>query len=344
MRKMATIKTIDKVLPIEKADSLEVAYIGGWPVVIRKGEYMAGDTVVYCEPDSWVPHDLAPFLSKGKEPKEYDGVKGERLRTVKLRGQLSQGLILPLSVIPPNSHTSSGELKDGDDVSAILGVVKYEPPVPAQLAGLIKGNFPSFIPKTDQERVQNIGNLLAEYRKHSWEVTEKLDGSSMTVYINEGEVGVCSRNLDLKDDDNNTFWKVAKGQGLLAALRDYYDTTGSSIAIQGELVGEGIQGNKYKINGHRFYLFDVWDIDKQEYYYPWARGLFCSSYNILHVPVVDILDHKGLNTDISLLLEYAEGKSEINPGTEREGVVFKSRDSNTASFKAISNKWLLKNE
>src|SRR5690606_14324398 len=141
-------------------------------------------TVVYCEPDSWVPHDLAPFLSKGKEPKEYDGVKGERLRTVKLRGQLSQGLILPLSVIPPNSNTSSGELKDGDDVSAILGVVKYEPPVPAQLAGLIKGNFPSFIPKTDQERVQNIGNLLAEYQEHSWEVTEKIDGSSMTVYIN----------------------------------------------------------------------------------------------------------------------------------------------------------------
>ena len=99
MRKLATIRRIDAIRPIPDADAIECAVIGGWSVVIKKGEFGAGDVAVYCEIDSWIPHELAPFLSKGQEPREFEGVRGERLRTVKLRGTTSQGLLLPLSVL-----------------------------------------------------------------------------------------------------------------------------------------------------------------------------------------------------------------------------------------------------
>jgi RNA ligase (TIGR02306 family) len=152
MRKLATIRVIDALNPIEGADAIECATIGGWKVVVKKGEFNVGDRAVYCEIDSWIPTELAPFLSKGKEPREFEGIKGERLRTVKLRGQLSQGLLLNLDSAIPQTNSFA----DGDDVSELLNIVKWEMPMNAQLAGMAKGNFPSQIPKTDQERVQNL--------------------------------------------------------------------------------------------------------------------------------------------------------------------------------------------
>jgi len=147
MRKLASIQKIIDIHPIEGADAIEVATINSWKVVVKKGEFNVGDLVVYLEVDSWVPTALAPFLTKGKEPREYDGIKGERLRTIKLRGQLSQGLILPLEYSPGLYIQGS----EDDDVSELLGVVKYDPPVNAQVAGIAHGNFPSMIPKTDED-------------------------------------------------------------------------------------------------------------------------------------------------------------------------------------------------
>ena len=170
MRKLATIRKIDAVRPIEGADAIECAVLGGWTVVIKRGEYQAGDLAVYLEIDSWVPHDLVPFLSKGQAPREYNGVKGERLRSIRLRGQLSQGLLLPIDVT---------FFRDpGTDVTEALGIQKWEAPVPAQLAGEVKGVFPVFIPKTDQERVQNLTAELEIWKEknYTWEATEKLDG------------------------------------------------------------------------------------------------------------------------------------------------------------------------
>ena len=85
MRKLATIQCIAEVKTIENADKIVAYRINGWWVVDSKDKYQVGDVVVYCEPDSWVPHELAPFLSKGKEPREFEGVKGERLRTQKFK-------------------------------------------------------------------------------------------------------------------------------------------------------------------------------------------------------------------------------------------------------------------
>ena len=328
MRKMATIRIIDSILPIPDADSIECAVIGGWKVVTKKGEYQAGDLAVYCEIDSWIPHELAPFLSKG-EPKEYNGVKGERLRTVRLRKQLSQGLLLPYSVV--------GSLwGEGDDVSELLNVQKWEAPVNPQLAGQVKGNFPSVIPKTNQERIQNLKRDLPSLDGELFEVTEKLEGSSMTCYLINGEFGVCSRNMDLKRDENNTFWKVAIEQGIENKMRTL---ASDNCAIQGELIGPGIQGNIYNLNKHAFYVFDIYDIDAGEYVFPETRHQIVNVLELTHAPLISI---SAIQANMDYLLETAEGKSLLNDKQEREGLVYKSM-TRSYSFKAISNKYLLKN-
>ena len=135
MRKLASIQKILDIGPIPGADAIEVATINAWKVVVKKGEFDVGDLVIYMEVDSWVPSTLAPFLSKGKEPREYEGIKGERLRTVRLRGQVSQGLILPVHYADPGLGIVPFHYVEGQDVSQALGIVKYEPPIPACLAG-----------------------------------------------------------------------------------------------------------------------------------------------------------------------------------------------------------------
>ena len=342
MRKLATIRKIDSIRPIPDADAIECAVVGGWTVGIKKGDCKAGDLAIYCEIDSWISTELAPFLSKGKEPREYNGVRGERLRSVKLRGQLSQGLLLDRFV----ALDKVGEIHEGMDVSDLLNIVKYEPPVPACLAGKARGLFPSFIPKTDQERIQNLTTEFAEWVSPgfpimpTWEVTEKLDGSSMTVYVNEQDQGVCSRNLNLYDTEGNTLWQVAHRDQIITALQD----SQRNLAIQGELIGEGIQGNPYKIKGQSFYVFDIYEIDKGSYMTPTQRRDFCEFHELLHVPVIafgaHLYDTLGMAT-IDSLLEFAEGKSELNPQTDREGLVFKCNEQQK-SFKTISNKYLLK--
>ena len=332
---MASIRRIDDIVPIEGADAIECAVLGGWKVVVKKGEFAVGDLAVYCEIDSWIPTELAPFLSKGKEPREYEGIKGERLRTVKLRGQLSQGLLLPLE---PTCANIESELFEGLDVSVPLNIVKWEAPVNAQLAGQVKGNFPSSIPKTDQERVQNLTKEIKAAFDNNllFELTEKLEGSSMTCYLIEQEFGVCSRNLDLKRTDDNTLWKVAIEDKIELKMR----IAGlDSHAIQGELVGPGIQGNIYKLSKPMFFVFDIYDIKKGVYMNPVERQAMIKVLQLNHVPVLTNDKDLGIGTVDELLL-WAEGKSVLNEKQEREGIVFKQIDGGM-TFKAISNKYLL---
>lgn len=338
MRKMASIQRIEEINPIPDADAIEVATVEGWKVVVQKGLYEEGDFIVYCEIDSWIPNEIAPFLSKGHEPREYEGIKGERLKTIKLRKQISQGLILPISVLNFDGFFQEFFVV-GDDVSEVLNIKKYDPPMNAQLAGIAKGNFPSFVKKTDQERVQNLKKDLNWWIESEirWEITEKLDGSSMTVYCKDDEVGVCSRNWDLEYNPDNSFWKAAIENNLVSVL----ENCGMNIALQGELIGEGVQNNPYKLKGLQFKLFDIWDIDAQCYFNPYDRHEFSVHNNIPHTPlIVTSLPQLGTN-DIQELLATAEGKSKLNDQTEREGLVFKSEDGQY-SFKVISNKFLLK--
>jgi RNA ligase (TIGR02306 family) len=355
MRKLATIETISEIKTHPNADAIELAMVRGWQVVVRRGEFQPGDKVIYLEIDSWVPTEIAPFLSKGQEPREYEGVKGERLRTVKLRGEISQGLILPTEIVNPSLVN---DWTDGTDLTEILGVIKWEPPISAQLAGQVEGNFPSFIRKTDQERVQNCYSEMAFLDNHQhggirWIIEEKLDGSSCTVFVRfqrdvaEGlyEVGICSRNFELKineENKDNTFIKTVTEAGYL----NHMFKLGKSIAVQGEVCGPGIQGNKYKLERPTLFVFDVFLIDERRYATREERWEVLQALISLGVKV-DQVPHLGstkMPGSIQECLTMADGKSKINPKANREGIVFKTLDvieGQVVSFKAISNAFLL---
>lgn len=341
MRKLATIRKIDAIAPIEGADAIEVATVGGWKVVVKKNEFAVGDLAVYFEIDSWIPVELAPFLVKGKEPREFEGVKGERLRTIKLRGQISQGLLLPLE---PTCANIVSELFEGLDVSEPLNIKKWEKTIPAQLAGLCKGNFPTQIPKTDQERAQNLVKEINGAIENclQFEVTEKLEGSSMTCYLIRGEFGVCSRNMDLKETEGNAFWQTARKEGIEEKMRAVDENW--DFAIQGELIGPGIQGNIYNLKETMFYVFDVYNIQTGAYMDPGTRKVLIDKMGLKHVPVLasraQLLDTLGIK-NVEDVLKFAEGKSVMGlMGCEREGVVFKEVNGGM-TFKGISNKYLL---
>lgn len=334
-RKLASIRRIDAIEPIEGADKIVVAKIGGWQVVTQKTNYQVGDLCVFFEIDSFLPvEERFEWLRKTSYKKFEDGTEGFRIKTIKLRGQLSQGLSLPLSDFPELAN-----LPEGEDVTDLLKVIKYDPPVPVSMSGIMKGRFPSFIPKTDQERIQNcIKDVSTKWKDHKFEATLKLDGSSMTVYYKDGDFGVCSRNLDLIEDDENIFWKTAKSYELDTALR----TIGRNIAIQGELMGPGIQGNREAFSVHRFFVFDIYDIDKQRYFTRKERQEFLDDhlYDLDDVPHIN--DIKVDDFTLEDFLEYADRKSINNEVAE--GVVFKSLDDPSVSFKVINNKFLLGEE
>jgi len=346
-RKLATIRKIKDIVPIEGADAIELALVDGWQVVVAKNVgHKVGDKIVYCEIDSFLPiKEEFEFLRKSSYKKMGDQ-EGFRLKTIKLRGQISQGLILPYSVIPIAQFASAYDLPEGMDVSEMLGIVKYEPPVPAQLAGKVKGSFPSFLRKTDEERIQNLEKEYTEWglsSKHQFYATEKLDGSSFTCYLKDGVFGVCSRNLDLLETDDNTFWIVARSLDLENKL----SSLGRNVCFQGEMTGQSIQGNHYKMKDQTVFFYNIYFIDEMEYAtFNEFKGIL-EGLNLRSVPVLDSLfefpvDVNGQYT-VNSLLKFAEGKSVLNKDTEREGLVIRSLDR-TISFKVISNKFLLKEE
>ena len=339
MRKLATIRKIDELNPIEGADAIECAVVGGWKVVAQKGLYNVGGLAVYFEIDSWIPTELAPFLSKGKEPREFEGVKGERLKTIKLRGQLSQGLLMPLAEIMKLEDAGTLYIEEGADITEFLGIKKWEKPVNAQLAGVCRGNFPSLIPKTDQERVQNLKKEITAAQNDVFEVTEKMEGSSMTVYqmVVDGEMqfGVCSRNMDLKETEGNSFWATARKDDIEAKMKAVDEFW--SFAIQGELIGPGVQGNIYGLKEPMFVVFDVYDIQAGEYIPPDARRELIANMGLNHVPVLN--ERYVLTQTVDEIIASAEGQSTFAK-VEREGIVFKQAMGGF-SFKAISNKYLL---
>lgn len=338
-RKLASIQTIAEIKPIEGADRIVAYRINGWHVVDQKGKYQVNDSVVMCEVDSFVPTEVAPFLTKPDHfPKEFLGIKGERLRTIKLKGQLSQGLLLPMSVLPNIESVGVGFYIEGDDVTSALGILKWEKPLPACLAGVAKGSFPSFIPKTDQERVQNLSKQIEAMQGELFEVTIKLDGSSCTIFVNGEDNGVCSRNLELKQTEGNAFWDIAVEEDVHAKIR----STGRNLALQGELIGPSIQGNYENVVKNEFYVYDVFDIDKQKYLLPEERRKIIWELRLKHVPLLNgqYADKLFLDAGVQQLLDMAEGEG-MNKGVKREGLVFKHLHSDF-SFKAISNSYLLK--
>lgn len=395
MRKLASIQQIAEIRPIEGADAIEAVRINDWWCVAKKGEFALNDLCVYHEIDSLLPVGAVyDFLaSRGTRKSELeDGtiVEGYRLRTIRLKGQLSQGLALPLNVLDsvadkfkgwfPPDHYMSPKAKNieeaknyklriavevGADVTEILGVHKYELPMNPSLRGTARGNFPSFARKSDQERCQNLRRQIwdAYVAEDVFQVTVKLDGSSMTTfkigevlaeqYGTEPRFGVCSRNLELKETEGNAFWDIARRDDVENKIRMYIGKCNElgldcdGFVFQGELISPSIQQNFEGVNRPDFFVYNMFDIENQEWFVPLATRNVAQTLGLKHVPIVH--DHISLremfpdatqDTIIQQLLDYADGPSAFG-GKFREGVVFKRMDGKF-SFKAISNKYLLK--
>lgn len=377
-RKLATIAKILSVSPIPEADAIEKVTIRGWQVVTKKGEFKVGDLCVYCEIDSLLP-DRPEF--------EFLRDKQFRIRTVRLRGTVSQGIVFPLTVLNTENykvvygyideillHPISGNfdeqivLSEGLNVTELLNITKYEKPIPACLSGIARGNFPGNIPRTDEERVQNfilgmdvINEETNEFIKHLpstielytglvFSVSEKLDGSSGTfARMWDDEFHVCSRNLDLEETEGNTFWQIAKQYYLEEKLKNL----NRNIAIQGEVVGEGINGNHLQLKGKEFFVFSMFDIEKQLYVPFEERLQLCESMGLKHVPIIytDLTITKDMT--IEYFVEMAKGFSALTPACLREGLVYSTKDNvglefgfayGKISFKAINNDYILKHK
>jgi RNA ligase (TIGR02306 family) len=331
-RKLASVVKIVDIQPIPGADAIVVATVKGWKVVVKVNEYKVGDLAVYYEIDSFLPiRPQFEFLRKSSF-KRMGSSEGFRLKTIRLRGQISQGLLTPIPADISNP-------KEGDDLTEALDIVKYEPPIPAQLAGKIKGTFPSFIPKTDEIRIQNFENEVgfSPVGERAY-VTEKLDGTSFTCYFNNGVFGVCGRNWELSETSDNSLWRMAN----LLQLKEKMTKHGKNIALQGELVGAGINGNLYGLSDHKLFFFTGYDIDK-------GRRMFFDELEWvlfgLDLQMVPVLEKYGFvipneSNIVDYMLKYAEGKSVLNMEVDREGVVVRGLEREF-SFKAISNTYLL---
>lgn len=394
MRKMASIQKIVAINPIPGADAIERVSILGWDVVSQKGIHTVGDLVIYYELDSWLSADDPRYASFEERFGMWGEKRGMRLRSIKLRKQLSQGLIMSLKEFPEIKNP-----KEGDDVTEILKIEKWESlseansnnggAQGAKTAGAKP--WPSFLRKTDQERIQNYLHAIPDFMKCTFEASIKLDGSSMTVFNLEQDSpyfesalteieeralrrapwykklifkfkkkfglykkptsiqGVCSRNIQLDIDGDNHFSAYVRENGILQKLKNL----GSSIAIQGELIGPAIQDNFEKCVANEFYVYDIFDINKQEYLMPANSQAVTGILEQNYVPIIsknlDLRYIPGLVSGeteprviMDAILKFAEGEG-LRKGVKREGVVFKS-NIGPHSFKAVSNSYLLAKE
>jgi RNA ligase (TIGR02306 family) len=299
---------------------------------------------VYAEPDAWIPTSIAPFLTKpGHFPKTYNGIEGEKLRTIRLKKQISQGLLLPLDVVVNNMTmeqrmiAGADNYVEGTDVSKLLNIQKWEAP-PEFTSADARGSFPSYGPKSDQERIQNCYKDVSTYfDTTTWTMTEKVEGQSLCAYFYYGEFGICSRNINLRDSDN-TYWNSARKYKLDTIL----PAIGKNLMVYFEQAGPGIQGNIYNHTGYHLFMFDIFDIDTQSYYSPDEMKEFAAQHNLTTVPILSsAVDLSGKSA--ADILVMADGSSVLGMiGCLREGLVFKANTKTRTSWKSVSNKYLLK--
>jgi hypothetical protein len=362
MRRLATIQKILELNPIPKADAIECAKVLGWEcVVAKKDNFKVGDNVVYIEIDSIVP-DKSEF--------EFLRERKFRVRTIKLRGQVSQGLVLPLSILPDKKY------KEGDDVTEILNIKKYDKQAEEEqklneeklkytnnrihrFFGKYpwyrklffkpkKSGFPKFIKKTDEDRIQTMPHICENEKDTIFSISEKLDGQSGTWFLvknpkkwyqfgDKYTFGVCSRNIHLSRPDNSSYWTIAKQYDIENVLKNLIGDN-EYIVLQGEIIGEGIQKNKYKVKGYDMYAFNLIYPDK--IIDSLMAALTLDKYGIKFVPVLDI--HFKLRDTIKECVECAKGKSKLL-NIDREGLVVRNYEKGI-SFKIINPDFLLKND
>lgn len=336
-RKLVTIEQISSIRPIEGADAIVQGNVRAWPVVVKKGEYSEGDLVLYFEPDTALPLEDERFgFLRPRGYKNIDGEDFHVLKTARLRGAYSQGLVLPVESFMNELSASNVNIEAGVDVTTVLGLGKWEAPIPVG-NGETAGAFTSkFARKTDSERVQNLVDVYSELVKHDWDVTEKVDGTSCTVARDdEGNLRVNGRNWEIREGDN-TYWNVVR------KFSSIFDVLEPGDAVQFEICGPGIQGNRLKLNDVRPFIFDVVRKGEMVSREDWAP---------VHVKwSVPVITGFSFPETAGELIEQVDGmKSVINSQVLAEGIVFHTSDGSIVpevgmrnTFKVVSNKFLLK--
>lgn len=382
-RMLAYIVTIDSITPIDGADNIELARVGGWSVIIRKQEYKTGDMAVFCEIDSLLPEaEWSEFL----RPKKF------KVKTYKLGkfNVISQGLLLPMSILPNKNYDIH------EDVTELLGITYYVAEDNARKAktnpnekynrmaarnpklakkrwfrwlmkrmwgrkllfvffGRVKDipkQFPAWIKKSDEDRIECCLWMLDD--KEPYVQTEKLDGCSLTAFLDltkrKPDFGVCSRNVRQMDINqknyisdtsgiDNVWWEAALKYDMKNALEDIAKKHNiKRVVIQGEVYGEGIQGNKYKMNHRDFAAFNL-VFDGVRLGSVEAKAIL-DEYGIPFVPIIDANYILPGQDNLEEFKVSADGKSTINKDVLREGFVYRSLDGQK-SFKNVSRKFLM---
>lgn len=337
VRKLASVQKVKFVRPIAGADAIECVGVLGWECVSKKGEFLPGEECVFFEIDSLLPDGpVFEFLRKACWKEELGRY---RLRTVRLRGQISQGLALPIALFP---ELAGREI--GFDATEILGVEKYEPPIPAQIQGDAR-SFSWPIEKTDETRVQQDDEygFISRLTGNPYYITLKIDGTSSSFMVSDGEYHVCGRNYSYKRSDTHSFWKISERYGIEQRLRDHTTRTGQRLAIQGEIAGPGIQKNPLGLKFPDLFVFNVVDMDAGRLDLDAALGI-ASEFGLNFVPILE--RGESFSRSQAELLDLAKGKyadhfPSAKPGQDREGIVIRSLCGGI-SFKAINNDFLLK--
>lgn len=325
---LASIQKIISVEPIENADRIEKVKVLGWDCVVRKNLFKPEDLCIYVEIDTIIPKYL--FTEEWKDWEEF-----VRLKTVKMKGQISQGLVLPL--FNSSFQTIVGNESDdcfniGRDVSELLHIKKYEKAIPENMQGVVKSDFPSFLTKTDEVKIQSSEKLLNNLVNQPYYISVKIDGTSATYYKKEGIFGACSRNLELKEEEN-VYWTIARKYKLEEIIPD-------GICIQGEIAGPAIQENKLQLNEPQFFVFNIYTILGHKNWTYQEMEEFCKGNNLTFVPIIET--QKQFNYSQDDLMKIADNLN-YSCGNKAEGIVVRSLDQNI-SFKVVSNKFLLKYE
>lgn len=337
MTREATIQRILDIEKIDGADTICSYKVLGWNIVDKIGKFNIGDLCVYVSVDSIVP-EIPEF--------EFLRKHNFRVKSIKLRKTISQGLLLDLSILDTTNFKHGNTLIDeGLDVTDYLNIIHYEKPIPAELRGLIKGNFLFYTPKTDEVRCENYPEIIKELNNILVYSTIKYDGTSFTCSYKDGDFNVCSRNNTLKIEGNedNTYVKMIEQYDLKNKMIKY----NKNISLQGELCGNGIQKNLLELKTHKVFMFNVWFIDEQRYGNMLELIEVCDD---LGLDIVQGVDMWIFNDDIETLHQktkmfYPNTKNQI------EGIVirpvfemFSKTIKNRMSFKIVNREFLIKNK
>ena len=346
MRKLASVQRIWKIEPIDGADRIELAYVLGWQCVVNRGQFRPMDLAVYFEIDSFLP--IRPefeFMRTSSYRKTDIMGEGFRLRTMKFRGQISQGLLLPISEFSEIAE----DIEPGSDVTEILGVRKWEIEEKATTGGTVIGSLPIDVPHTDETRIQAEPDLIMDFAGLEYYISTKMDGSSHSVSIDEDGFHVTGHNYEYRDDGKSAFYELVKRDDIETGIRRYYEENNLQLlTVQGEFCAPGIQKNRLKLSRPEWYVFTV-RVDGKRVGLKKMQEI-CDELNLQMVPIEEIgTDLPSRYPTVEALLERADG--EYPKGGRKEGIVirptepvYNDRISAALSMKVVNNKYLLKNE